>query len=325
MFRLLDDASARTAAIRHFKPKTRPTVTTGPTLFDRALLRRRRDRVAATADRHAFLLQRVADDFAERLDAINRTFSVVADLGAQHGLLGRRLNRRPGVELVVSAESAARLLACAEAPCIGIDEEALPFRDGALDLVVSGFGLQHVNDLPGVLLQIRRALKPDGLLLAAIAGGATLTELRQSFVAAEAEMEGGASPRVAPMADVRDLGMLLQRAGFALPVVDADIVTVTYASPLHLMRELRGMGATNVLVDRRRAPTRRATLLRAAEVYAERFGRADGRVPATFEILTMTAWTPHTSQQQPLQPGTARQRLADALGTRERPAGEKAG
>ena len=199
------------------------------------------------------------------------------------------------------------------------DEEVLPFRDASLDLIVSGLALQHVNDLPGVLAQARRALKPDGLLLAALLGGSTLNELRSAFLAAEEEIEGGASPRVAPFADVRDLGALLQRAQLALPVVDADTVTVTYADPLALMRELRAMGATNVLRARRRAPLRRATLLRAIEIYQERFGLADGRIPATFEILTLTAWAPHASQQRPLQPGSAKARLADALKVPELP------
>jgi len=300
-------------------------MTASPLVFDRDLLRRRRDRVAAGAPAHDFLLRRVAGDFCERLDAINRRFRIVVDLGAHHGVIGAQLSRRPGVELVVRAENSERLLAMCGAPKVAVDLEALPFRETSVDLVVSGLAFQLVNDLPGTLVQIRRALKPDGLLLAAVAGGATLTELRQAFVAAEADLEGGASPRVAPMADVRDLGMLLQRAGFALPVVDSDTVCVTYPSPLHLMRELRAMGAGNVLLERRRSPLRRATLMRAAAIYSERFGGPDGRVPATFEILTMTAWAPHESQQQPLRPGVAKARLADALDTRERTAGEKAG
>jgi SAM-dependent methyltransferase len=225
--------------------------------------------------------------------------------------------------MVVSAEAAPALLARCPHPKVGADEELLPFGDGVLDLVVSALALHHVNDLPGTLAQIRRALKPDGLLLAAMLGGETLRELREAFLVAEAEVEGGASPRVAPFADIRDLGGLLQRAGFALPVADAETVTVTYATPLDLMRELRRMGATNALVARRRTPLKRATLLRAAEVYIERFG-ADGRAPATFEIATLTGWVPHESQQKPLRPGSATVRLADALGTTERKAGDKA-
>ena len=293
-------------------------------IFDRGLLARRRDRAAADAARHDFLLTRVADDFVERLGAIQRRFPVALDLGAHHGLIARRLRRLPGVEMVIDAESASRLLAQCDGPRVRADEEALPFRDQSLDLVVSGLSLQLVNDLPGALVQIRRALKPDGLLLAALLGGNTLVELRNAFLAAEEEMEGGASPRVAPFADVQDLGALLQRAKFALPVVDADTVTATYADALALMREVRAMGAANALRARRRTPLRRATLLRAIEVYRQRFGLPDGRVPATFEILTLTGWAPHESQQQPLQPGTAKTRLADALGTVEKPAGDAA-
>ena len=207
-------------------------------------------------------------------------------------------------------------------PARGCDEEALPFRDRSLDLVVSGLSLQHANDLPGTLTQVRRALKPDGLLLAAMLGGNTLHELRTSLLAAEEELEGGASPRVAPFADVRDMGALLQRAQFALPVVDSETVVVTYANPLALMHELRGMGAANALSARSRKPLRRATLLRSFEIYAERFGLANGRIPATFEILTLTGWAPHESQPKPLQPGSAKMRLADALGTTEQPVGD---
>jgi SAM-dependent methyltransferase len=208
---------------------------------------------------------------------------------------------------------------------VAADEEALPFRDGTLDLVVSGLALQFVNDLPGTLIQIRRALKPDGLLLAALAGGDTLTELRQAFAIAEAEVEHGISPRVVPFADLRDIGSLLQRAGFALPVTDVDRITARYASPLALMHDLRRMGATNPLIERSRHPLRRATLERITEVYRERFADSDGRIRATFEIVWLSGWAPHESQQQPLAPGSARRRLADALGTKELPAGEKAG
>jgi len=294
-------------------------------IFDRRLLIQRRNRVAAGASSHDFLLARAADDIVERLGAIQRQFPVALNLGAYHGLLGRRLRRLPGIELVIDTEPAARLLAQCDGPRLQLDEEALPFADQSLDLVVSGLALQFVNDLPGVLVQIRRALKPDGLLLAAMLGGSTLTELRTALLLAEEETEGGASPRVAPFADVRDLGTLLQRAQFALPVVDAETVTVTYPAPLALLRELRAMGATNVLHARRRAPLRRATLTRALEVYSARFALSDGRVPATFEIMTLTGWAPHASQPKPLQPGTARMRLAEALGAREHSAGEKAG
>lgn len=293
---------------------TTPAAPPPPLVFDRALLAARRNRVAAGAPQVDFLLQRAADDILDRLSVVRRTFPRALVLGAYHGVLGERLRALPGIELVVEAEAAPRLLDACRGPRVLVDEEALPFRDGAFDLVVSALGLQHVNDLPGTLVQVRRALKPDGLFLGAMLGGLTLTELREAFLAAEAEVEGGASPRVAPFADVRDAGALLQRAGFALPVADSDKVEVTYATPLHLMREIKAMGASNALVARRRTPLRRATLLRAAAIYAERFATSGGRVSATFEIVTLTGWVPHESQQKPLAPGSARTRLADALG-----------
>ena len=293
-------------------------------IFDRRLLIARRNRAADGAADHDFLLARVADDLLELLSAIKRIFPVALDLGAHHGLIGRRLRGLPGVEMVIDMEAAARLLAQCGGPRVQADEEALPFADESLDLVVSGLALHFVNDLPGTLLQVRRLLKPDGLLLVAMLGGATLHELRIALLAAEEEIQGGASPRVAPFADVRDLGALLQRAGFALPVADSEIVTVTYAHPLALMRELRAMGAANALLHRSRSPMRRATLARALEIYAQRFGLASGRIPATFEIITLTAWAPHESQQKPLQPGSAKARLADALGTKEQSSGDPA-
>lgn len=282
-------------------------------IFDRRLALMRRDRVAHFAGQHDFLLQRVAEDFMERLAVTRRVFPIVLDLGARHGVLGQRLLQRPGTDLVIHAEASARLLAGVALPSIRADEEALPFRHESLDLVVSGLALHLTNDLPGALIQIRRALRPDGLFLAALLGGETLTELRQSLLQAEEELEGGASPRVAPFADVRDLGALLQRAQFALPVVDAESVRVTYTHPLNLMREIRGMGCTNSMHVRRRVPLRRETLARACEIYQERFGLDDGRVPATFEILTMTGWAAHSSQQKPLKPGSAEVSLADVL------------
>lgn len=300
---------------------------TTPRIFDRDLLDRRRTRASAGASRHDFLLARAADDMLWRLEVIDRRFEVAAIIGAHHGLLPRKLagHRRIGTLVAVDRNAALLGQIGGEALKVQADEEALPFADASLDLILSALSLQHVNDLPGVLIQARRALKPDGLFLASLLGGSTLVELRGALIAAEEEVTGGASPRVAPFADVRDLGGLLQRAGFALPVSDADVVGVTYSDALALMRDLRAMGAANALHDRSRKPLRRAVLARALRIYAERHGLADGRVPATFEILTMTAWVPHESQQRPLAPGQARMRLADALGTAERPAGDKTG
>ncbi|MDX2159642.1 MAG: methyltransferase domain-containing protein [Hyphomicrobiaceae bacterium] len=290
-------------------------------IFDRELLLRRRDRHAAHAKAHDFLLRHAAEDIVDRLTLVRRTFPVAVVLGAGHGVLSEAIGALSGIGLVVSADPSARALETAGGLRVVADEEALPFGAGILDLVVSALSLQLVNDLPGALVQIRRALKPDGLFLGAMLGGATLYELREALVVAETETTGGASPRVAPFADVRDLGGLLQRAGFALPVADSDTVEVGYASALDLMRELKGMGWSNMLVERSRRPLGRVTLMRAAEIYAERYGRPDGRVKATFEIVTLTGWVPHESQQKPLRPGSATSRLADALGVDERRTG----
>jgi SAM-dependent methyltransferase len=292
-----------------------------PVAFDRSLLRARRARAAALGPA-TFLLERAADDLAARLSAVLRRFDLAIDLGTPGDTVRGRLADRVGT--IVAVDPMPGQLT-ADALRVVADEEALPFRDASLDLVVSALALQFVNDLPGTLIQIRRSLKPDGLLLAAMIGGDSLTELRTAFAAAESEIEGGVSPRVAPFADLRELGALLQRAGFALPVTDVDRVTVRYGSPLGLMQDLRRMGATNALVERRRTPLRRATLRRMMEIYAERFADADGRLRATFDIVWLLGWAPHQSQQQPLTPGSARTRLADALRTQEISAGEKAG
>lgn len=294
-----------------------------PEIFDRALLQSRRNRVAEHAHCHDFLLKRVAEDASERLSVIRRDFACAGNVGAHHGLLSRHLRTTGKIKHIIDTDSADQILAHADGPIVRADEEALPFATESLDLIVSGLSLHLVNDLPGSLVQIRRALKPDGLFLGALLGGDTLKELREAWLIAEDDIMGGASPRVAPFADVRDLGGLLQRAGFALPVADSDVVTVRYATALALMRDIKGMGASNMLTARRRVPVTRRLLLRAADVYAERFAEADGRVPATFEIITLTAWAPHDDQQKALSPGSATMRLADALGVNEQPAGEK--
>jgi SAM-dependent methyltransferase len=294
-----------------------PLVFDRQVLFDRQLLRTRRRRAVALGA-STFLLDRVAEDFADRLATVLRQFDRAVDLGTQTDALRLVLAASDKVGTIIAVDPLA-----GAGITVAADEEALPFGDASLDLVVSALALQFVNDLPGTLIQIRRALKPDGLFLAALIGGDTLTELRQAFTAAEAEVEDGISPHVAPFADLRELGTLLQRAGFSLSVTDIDRLTVRYASPFALMHDLRRMGATNPLVERRRAPLRRATLMRMAEIYAQKFADDDGRVRATFEIVWLSGWAPHASQQQPLKPGSAQHRLADVLGTREISAGEK--
>jgi SAM-dependent methyltransferase len=285
-----------------------------PRVFDRFLLRRRRRRARALGP-VTFLIDRVAADLDDRLSAVSRRFELAADLGSPSPAV--RCLLAPRVGRLIAVAAAAEDVGDHDGPKLVADEEALPFADATLDLVVSLLALQSVNDLPGTLVQVRRALKPDGLFLAAFLGGDTLGELRRSFAAAEAEVEGGVSPHVAPFVDTREAGALLQRAGFALPVADVDRITVRYASPFDLMQDLRRMGATNPLVERRRAPLRRATLARMAQLYAEQFSDPDGRLRASFDVVWLSGWAPHASQPQPLKPGSARARLADALGTTE--------
>lgn len=287
-------------------------------VFDRALLSARRARAAGQAGDHDFLLREVADRMVERLSLVRRDFPVVLDLGAYHGVLAARMKDRAGTRHVFAAELSPHLAALAPVPAVVADEENLPFGPATLDAVVSNLSLQWVNDLPGALLQIRNALKPDGLFMAALAGGESLFELRQCLMEAELVVTGGASPRVSPLIDMRDMGALMQRAGFALPVVDSDMVTVDYSHPLKLMRDLRGMAAANATHNRIKTPTRRRVLLEAARLYQEKFGTPDGRVPATFHIIYAIGWRPHDSQQKPLKPGSAAARLADALKVEEK-------
>jgi len=293
-----------------------------PLIFDRALHRHRRHRGAKRPEPADFLLARAAEDAVERLSTILREFPVAVDLNASAGAFATALAADPiasgRVGLLIEAAPCETLLTSQTTkPRLVADDERLPFAPESLNLIVSLLSLHWTNDLVGALIQIRRALKPDGLFLGAFLGGATLGELRQSLLAAEVEVTGGAGPRVSPFADGLDGAGLLQRAGFALPVADVDRLTVLYPHPLKLMAELRAMGETNVLTDRPRRPLSRAVLARMCEIYTERFGRPDGRIPATFEIVSLTGWAPHASQPQPLKPGSAKMRLADALGVTE--------
>ncbi|MEJ2227698.1 MAG: methyltransferase domain-containing protein [Alphaproteobacteria bacterium] len=286
---------------------------TAPQLFDCRLILQRRARAALAASPPDFLLRRVAEDIRERIEAVERQFSRVLCLGAYHGVMAEALPEGTGGEIIVAAEASQPLAARCPGVRICADEALLPFRDGAFDLAVSALSLHLVNDVPGALAQIRRALKPDGLFLGAVLGGDTLRELREAFMLAEIEQEGGASAHVAPMAGIRDYGALLQRAGFALSVADVDVVDVTYRSPLALMHDLRGMAAANPLTERRKRFLRRATLTRAMEIYRERFAAGDGRIRATFEVIHLSGWVPHESQKKPLSPGSAQVHLSDAL------------
>lgn len=301
------------------------TVPEGARVFDRRRVRLHRAQAAGGLDGADFLLREVADRLADRLDDIRNRFPLALDLGCHRGELGRVLNGRGGIERLIQADLAPEMAARAGGLAIACDEELLPFADGSLDAVLSCLSLHWVNDLPGALVQIRRALKPDGLFLAALFGGETLSELRQAWLEAESEIEGGAGPRVSPFADLRDAAGLLQRAGFALPVADADRLTVNYPDALTLMRELKAMGEGNALIERRRSPTRRDTLAAAAAIYHRRFAEAGDRIRATFQVIYLIGWGPSADQPKALKPGSAAQRLADALGTTERKAGEKAG
>ena len=264
-----------------------------PIIFDRAQVRRQRDRAAATLPDHDFLLQESADRLADRLEDVTRRFPLALDLGCHGGELASRLRGRFGIETLISCDLSPRMAERARdggALAAVADEETLPFAEGRFDLVISNLSLHWVNDLPGALLQIRRLLKKEGLFLGTMLGGESLKELRQAMMEAELAEEGGVSPRVSPFVDVRDAGALLQRAGFSLPVADFDTLDVTYGSPMTLLADLRGMGEANAVKARRKSFSRRGTLLKALSVYQDRFAGEDGRMPATFQILTVTGW-----------------------------------
>ena len=285
--------------------------------FDRVSVRRHRDRAAPNLARHDFLLREIGERLGERIGDIRRDFPRVLDLGAHDGAMADYLGPA-GRDLIVQCDLSPAMTAANQRGNLRVvaDEEWLPFAPESFDLAVSNLSLHWVNDLPGALAQVRRALKPDGFFLGALLGGDSLFELRRCLMDAELKVEGGLSPRISPMADIRDAGNLLTRAGFALPVA--------YANAFDLMKELRGMGENNAVSERRKSLTRRTTLLEAAAMYAKDYADDDGRVTVTFQVLYLGGWTPHASQQKPLKPGSAAQRLADALGSVEQPAGDKA-
>lgn len=286
-----------------------------PRLFDSVALQHHAERVARTGAPADFLLRRAMNDLSDRLAVVLRDFEHRLDIGTPLPLAAEMLTTKPGqlTRLVPPG------IPSGDGHWITIDSplDVLPLNPESFDLAVSLFALQTVDDLPGTLIQIRRALKPDGLFIACLLGGETLSELRQSFLEAETTIEGGASPRIVPFADLRDCGALLQRAGFALPVTDVDRVIVRYSDPLALMRDLRAMAATNPLAERRRTFLRRDTLMKAIEIYAERFSDPDGRIRATFDLVWISGWVPHESQQKPLKPGSAKMSLAEALKPKE--------
>ncbi|PIW25889.1 MAG: SAM-dependent methyltransferase [Rhodospirillales bacterium CG15_BIG_FIL_POST_REV_8_21_14_020_66_15] len=304
-------------------------------VFNRAKVRAHRERAATLLDAHGFLFEETADRLADRLDDITHRFPLALDLGCHGGEVGRRVfglrtMARGGIETLVQADLSpamarrARDAGTPDMPVLAADEEFLPFGDAAFDAVLSNLSLHWVNDLPGTLLQIRKALRPDGLFLASMLGGSTLAELRNCLAEAEIELTGGLSPRVSPFADVRDLGALLQRAGFALPVVDTDRITVSYDTPMKLLYDLRAMGESNAVAAAKAGLARRDVLARGMALYEARHRDAEGRCSASFHILTLTAWAPAPTQQKPLAPGSAKTRLAEALDSHEISLGEKA-
>ena len=292
-------------------------------LFDLKLADQRRRRALGIAGPSAaFLLDAAIGEFTERLSVVQRSFAIGVDIQTPLPTLAEAIAKTGKVDHVLRLD---RLVDTrGEMPFAIADAEAIPLASASVDLVVSALALHLANDLPGAFAQIRRALRPDGLFLCVLPGGDTLTELRQSLTAAEAELFGGAAPRVAPFAGVRQIGGLLQRAGFALPVADRDRISIRYSDLGALIRDLRSMGATNVLRESRR-PLTRSVVARASEVYADRFSDPDGRIRATVELVWLSGWAPHESQQKPLSPGSAKKRLADALGVLEESAGEKPG
>jgi SAM-dependent methyltransferase len=285
-------------------------MTSPPRIVDRARRRHFRRRFAGGPD---FLRRAIEERLLDRLDDIRRPLGRVLVLGAQDGALAALLRARPGVDLVVTADEIGAPWADAP-PDVLIDEELLPFAAGGFSTVLSAMSLHWVNDLPGLLAQVRRCLVGDGLFLGLFPGGETLAEARQCLMAAELDVSGGAGARLLPMVDVRDAGMLLQRAGFALPVADVERLTVRYAEPLQLLIELRRMGEGQALVEGARTPLGRAVLARFSSLYRQRFADADGRVRASFDVLSMAGWAPHAAQPQPLRRGSGEVSLAKALG-----------
>jgi ubiquinone/menaquinone biosynthesis C-methylase UbiE len=280
-------------------------------LFDRPLLKARRNRVAGSYPYYAFLKTRVAEDLTNRLNLIRRTFHHCVDLGSHTGQLGIALKGIISNSLIATDVSETMVRQAKTPLKVVLDEEALPFAPNSFDLVLSALSLHWVNDIPGLLTQIYTCLKPDGLFLASLFGEKTLIELRDCLSSAELELRGGVTPRLSPLISVQDAGTLLQRAGFALPVVDHDRIQVTYPHPLALLQDLRHMGESNALYSRSPTPIARALLTRAFELYQNRYGLPDGRVCATFDVVTLTAWKPHPSQQRPLPRGSAMAQLGD--------------
>lgn len=299
-----------------------------PRLFDRTLLRHRRDRASGEFSNFNYLHARAAEDLLDRVSAVKRTFETCLVLGGG-GSVSQALNDHPiakdKIKTLIETDLSEPMVKQGKAGQLVLDEERLPIASQSVDLVLSCLSLHWTNDLVGTLIQINHALKPDGFFACALLGGATLTELRQSMMTAESELYDGVSARVSPFADTVDMAGLLGRAGFAMPVSDVDRVKVRFGNAFVLMRDLRAMGETSVLTQRARKPVHRQFFVRTAELYSERFAEDDRKIPATFEILHAAGWAPHPDQPKPKRPGSAQKSLADALGVQEISSGEKAG
>lgn len=294
-----------------------------PIMFDRSRLRKRRDKIAAGFADFDFLKTRVIADMIERLADTSHVFERALDLGCHTGGLAKRLQDQPGIREVLAGDVSPGMVDMAKAAginAVNMDEERLAFAPERFDLIMSALSLHWVNDLPGALIQIRRTLRPDGLFLGALFGAGTLSELRTCLMEAEIEMTGGAAPRISPLPGLQDMAGLMQRAGFALPVVDIDPVTVRYASPFKLLADLKGMGERAAFAgDQGRALSPRV-LARMAEIYAERFSDPDGKVRASFQIISVSGWAPSPDQPQPKRPGSATVSLVDALKAKDKSA-----
>jgi len=310
-------------------PPSRPPGHSPPVLFDPARLRAHRRRAATRWSEYDFLKARLSRDLIDRLDDTPRRFARALDLGCHGGTLAARLAGHGRVGEVLASDPAPEMAqlarAAAGAASLACSLEALPFAPASFDLVASTASLHWVNDLPGTLIQVREALKPDGLFLAAMFGGGTLAELRTVLSEAETELRGGVSPRISPLPALGDVAGLMQRAGFALPVVDIETVTVRYSDMFRLLADLRGMGEQAAFHGRQTAALRRDVLLAAAQAYQSRFADPDGRIRASFRVIWLSGWAPGPGQPRPLRPGSATARLAEAVGSQERSAGEKAG
>ena len=285
-------------------------------VFNRRTIRQHRARAAANLEKYDFLFKETSERLCDRLEDITRTFPLALDLGCRTGQIARTLAGRGGINTLMQCDLAPEMVAKAEAKNsfrLAADEEALPFANEVFDLIISNLTLHWINDLPGMLIQARQALKPDGLFMASILGGETLKELRTSLAEAEISEENGLSPRISPMADIQDLAQLLQRTGFALPVVDTETITVMYADIITLMTDLRNMGESNAVIESRKSLMKRSTMEKAVLIYKKNFIGDNGKFPATFQILTMTGWAPDDSQPKPLKPGSATHSLIDVL------------